>query len=139
MTSICAHAKVATVSCFSFTKNQSREAGLLKGKRLTFDDVVARLRARAAKSAGSAWDAPQPEVAVLDVSTFANKKAANKKVANKKVANKKVANKKVANKKVANKKVANKKVANKKVANKKVARKAAGRVKAARKKTARRG
>ena len=58
----------------------------LRGKRLTFHDVVARLRARAAKSAGSAWDAPQPEVAVLDVSTFANKKAANKKVANKKVA-----------------------------------------------------
>jgi hypothetical protein len=58
-----------------------------KSKRLSFDAVVARLRTMAAKIAGSASDAPQPEVAVLDVSSFA-KKAAKKKAAKKNVAKK---------------------------------------------------
>jgi hypothetical protein len=34
---------------------------------LTFNEVVRRLRARAARIAGTGQDAPQPEIAVLDV------------------------------------------------------------------------
>jgi hypothetical protein len=42
-----------------------------KAKYLTLEQVVNHLHAMAAKIAGSTWDAPQPEIAVLDVSRFA--------------------------------------------------------------------
>jgi hypothetical protein len=45
------------------------------GKALTFDRVVSHLRAMAAAISGSSPDVPQPEIAVLDVSSFT---AANK-------------------------------------------------------------
>jgi hypothetical protein len=60
----------------------------LKRKRLTFDAVFARLRTMAAKIAGSASGAPQPEVVALDVSSFPQQKAAKKKAAKKKAAKK---------------------------------------------------
>jgi hypothetical protein len=41
------------------------------GKKLTFSEVVARLKGLAAKIAGSATDAPQPEIATLDMTRFA--------------------------------------------------------------------
>jgi hypothetical protein len=63
----------------------------LKRKPLTFDAVVARLRTAAAKIAGSASDAPQPEVAVLNVSSFPQKKTAKKKAAKKRVGKRKPA------------------------------------------------
>jgi hypothetical protein len=47
------------------------------GKMLPFDQVVQHLRATAVTIAGSSFDAPQPEVAVLDVSSFNRSKAAN--------------------------------------------------------------
>jgi hypothetical protein len=37
---------------------------------LTFDQVVKQLRAMAVAIAASSSDAPQPEIAVLDVSSF---------------------------------------------------------------------
>jgi hypothetical protein len=40
------------------------------GKMLTFEDVVQRLKAMAAKLAGASTDAPQPEITVVDVSVF---------------------------------------------------------------------
>ena len=43
------------------------------GVFLSFEEVVARLSARAAVIAGSHHDAPQPEVAVLDVSSCLSK------------------------------------------------------------------
>jgi hypothetical protein len=86
----------------------------LKHRRLTFDNVVARLRAMASKIAGSASDAPQPAVAVLDVSSFPQKKAARKKAARKKAAKKKAAKKKAAKKKAAKKKAAKKRAAKRK-------------------------
>jgi uncharacterized protein YggE len=43
---------------------------------LTFDQVVNHLRAMAVTIAGSSSDAPQPEIAVLDVSSFTTAKAA---------------------------------------------------------------
>jgi len=46
------------------------------GKALTFAEVVAHLRKMAIAIAGSSEDAPQPEIAVLDVSQFAVAKAA---------------------------------------------------------------
>jgi hypothetical protein len=39
------------------------------GVFLTFAEVVARLRARASEISGKSHDAPQPEIAVLDVAT----------------------------------------------------------------------
>jgi hypothetical protein len=45
------------------------------GKALTFAEVVAHLRRMAIAIAGSSEDAPQPEIAVLDVSQFAVAKA----------------------------------------------------------------
>jgi hypothetical protein len=45
------------------------------GKALTFAEVVAHLRKMAIAIAGSSEDAPQPEIAVLDVSQFAVAKA----------------------------------------------------------------
>jgi hypothetical protein len=45
------------------------------GKMLNFDEVVKHLQAKAIAIAASSPDAPQPEIAVLDVSGFnANKK-----------------------------------------------------------------
>jgi hypothetical protein len=41
------------------------------GKKLTFSEVVARLKGLAAKIAGSATDAPQPEIPTLDMTRFA--------------------------------------------------------------------
>ena len=41
------------------------------GAYLTFSDVVSRMRALAARIAGAASDASQPEIAVLDVSSYA--------------------------------------------------------------------
>jgi flagellar biosynthesis GTPase FlhF len=110
----------------------------LKRKRLTFDAVVARLRTMVAKIAGSASDAPQPEVAALDVSSFPQKKAAKKKAAKKKAAKKKAAKKKAAKKKAAKKKAAKKKAAKKKAAKKKAAKKKAAKKKAAKKRSAKR-
>jgi len=46
------------------------------GKALTFAEVVAHLRRMAITIGGSSEDAPQPEIAVLDVSQFAVAKAA---------------------------------------------------------------
>jgi uncharacterized protein YggE len=43
---------------------------------LTFYQVVNHLRAMAVTIAGSSSDAPQPEIAVLDVSSFTAAKAA---------------------------------------------------------------
>jgi hypothetical protein len=48
---------------------------------LTFEQVVERLRAKAAELAGASTDAPQPEIAVIDVSVFAPKVAARKQKA----------------------------------------------------------
>lgn len=41
------------------------------GAFLSFDEVIARLREQARAIAGSSLDAPQPEIAVLNVSTWA--------------------------------------------------------------------
>jgi len=46
---------------------------------LTFSELVSRLRALAARIAGAASDAPQPEIAVLDVSTVKGKPAKGQK------------------------------------------------------------
>jgi hypothetical protein len=51
------------------------------GVTLTFEQVVERLRAKAAELAGASTDAPQPEIAVIDVSVFAPKVAARKQKA----------------------------------------------------------
>ena len=48
------------------------------GVMLTFQQVVERLRAKAAEIAGAATDAPQPEIAVIDVTVFASRIAARK-------------------------------------------------------------
>ena len=48
------------------------------GVMLTFQQVVERLRAKAAELAGASTDAPQPEIAVIDVSVFASSVAARK-------------------------------------------------------------
>jgi hypothetical protein len=42
------------------------------GKKLAFSEVAARLKRLAAKIAGEATDAPEPEIATLDVTRFAN-------------------------------------------------------------------
>lgn len=47
-------------------------------KALTFDEVVTHLRAMAVAISGSSTDAPQPEIAFLDVSSFTAAKAAKK-------------------------------------------------------------
>ncbi len=46
------------------------------GKVFTFDEVVSHLRAMAIAISGSFGDAPQPEIAILDVSSFTEAKAA---------------------------------------------------------------
>jgi hypothetical protein len=51
------------------------------GVMLTFEQVVERLRAKAAELAGAYTDAPQPEIAVIDVSEFAPKVAVRKRKA----------------------------------------------------------
>ena len=43
-----------------------------RGTFLTFEQVVQRLQARAAAIAGASSDAPQPEIAVLNVATSTN-------------------------------------------------------------------
>jgi hypothetical protein len=50
-----------------------------RGKKLLFDEVVAYLRKRAVKIAGSAVDAPQPEIATLDVTRFAKRRVTRKR------------------------------------------------------------
>ena len=84
-----------------------------KGKRLTFENVVTRLRSMASKIAGASSDAPQPEIAVLDVSGIAKKKPA-KTVAKKKLAMKVTKKKpdRVAKKKPAKKKAGRRAQAN---------------------------
>jgi hypothetical protein len=52
-----------------------------KGEKLIFSKVVARLKGLATKIAGSATDAPQPEIATLDMTSFA--KASKRKVTRK--------------------------------------------------------
>ena len=47
------------------------------GKALTFSEVVSHLRAMAVAISAAAFDAPQPEIAILDVSSFTEAKAAN--------------------------------------------------------------
>jgi hypothetical protein len=49
-----------------------------RNKKLAFEEVVVRLRKRAANIAGSAVDAPQPEIVTLDVTSFATRRAAKK-------------------------------------------------------------
>ena len=44
---------------------------------LTFDQVVQHLRAMAIAIAAAGFDAPQPEIAVLDVSSFNQGEATN--------------------------------------------------------------
>jgi hypothetical protein len=53
--------------------NKPRSRGWLTrtGKKLTFSEVVARLKGMAVKIAGSATDAPQSEIATLDMTNFA--------------------------------------------------------------------
>jgi hypothetical protein len=55
----------------------ARPQGWVKpeGAVLGFDDVVKHLRAMAVAISGSAPNAPQPEIAVLDVFSFSEKKA----------------------------------------------------------------
>jgi hypothetical protein len=48
------------------------------GGMLTFQQVVERLRAKAAELAGASTDAPQPGIAVIDVSVFASSVASRK-------------------------------------------------------------
>jgi hypothetical protein len=50
------------------------------GKRLKFPEVIARLKRLAVKIAGSAIDAPQPEIALLDMTSFSAKPSTAKKV-----------------------------------------------------------
>jgi hypothetical protein len=49
--------------------------------KLTFEQVVERLRAKAAELAGGSTDSPQPEIAVINVSVLAPKIAARKQKA----------------------------------------------------------
>jgi hypothetical protein len=65
-----------------------------KSKRLNFGEVVAHLRAMSAKIAGSAWDTPQPEVAVLDVASLGSKTGRKKKASKKTLVTKQKAKKK---------------------------------------------
>jgi hypothetical protein len=63
----------------------SRPRGWLDvtGKTLTFEQVVSRLRTVAVAISGSSPDAPQPEIAVLDVSSFTAAKKAKPEKAKK--------------------------------------------------------
>ena len=55
----------------------------LRGKHLDFQEVVARLQSIAIKIASSASNAPQPEISVLDVSSFTKNKVVKTKIAKK--------------------------------------------------------
>jgi hypothetical protein len=58
------------------------------GKALTFDEVASHLRAMAVAISGSSSDAPQPEIAVLDVSSFTAAKVAKEAKKNARAAEK---------------------------------------------------
>jgi hypothetical protein len=62
---------VATASCFWCIREPKPEGWTDSvGKALLFDEVVVHRRAMVIEISGSSLEAPQPEIAVLNVSSF---------------------------------------------------------------------